>query len=72
MEEKNRTVALQNGRRGDECFAADETIWTNDLSTLSNVDWGTLYTEGNLVFIIYVHVIEITFDNDYICILNYL
>ena len=70
--DNNITEDLQKDDRLSEWFTAEETSCMNDSINLINVDNSTVYTKGNAYGIIYIPIIESTFENDYIHILHYL
>ena len=60
------------GARGSEWFATEETTCMIYSRDFFNIDNCTLYNEGNACDFISIHLIEITFYNDNIHIINYL
>ena len=48
LEDNNNIVALQNGGRGSEWFAAEETRCRSASRKFLNVDKVDLYTKGNV------------------------
>ena len=70
LEDSNNTSPLQKGGIKSQWFADQGTICMNASINLLFVDVVTQYTEGNSCGFIDIPVIEITFYNDYIHILN--
>ena len=70
----NITVPLQKGIRWSGWLTAKKTSFMNTSITSFNyiIDKSILDSEGNVCGIITITIIEITFDNQYIHVLNYL
>ena len=70
MYDNNINAPREKGDKEDEWFTAEEKIFNKDSSIFLNGDEYKLNTEGNACGVIATSDIGITFDNDYIHILN--